>query len=94
MIDAETLIRFGGALALVLALIAGLAWLGKRNQRVGPRGGRRLSIVEAAAIDSRSRAVLVRRDDVEHLIVLHSGGALVVESAIRPPVAPAQGKPA
>ncbi len=94
MIDVETYLRFGSALALVLALIAGLTWLAKRKLGAGIRTGRRLRVVEAAAIEGRTRAVLIRRDDVEHLVVIHSGGATLIETGIRPPVEAVQGKPA
>ncbi len=94
MIDVETLLRFAIALAVVLALIAGLAWIGRRQFGGSPRGGRRLRVIEAAAIDSRSRVVLVRRDEREHLILVHPGGASVVESGITAPVEAAQGKTA
>jgi flagellar protein FliO/FliZ len=94
VIDAETLLRFAVALAIVLALIAGLAWLGKRPLGQNLRGGRRLRVVEATAIDGRSRLVLVRRDEREHLILVHPSGACVVETGIAPPAEPAQGKTA
>ena len=93
MIEFETLMRFGIALALVLALIAGLAWLGRRQLGSAPGGGRRLRVVESAAIDSRSRVVLVRRDEREHLILVHAGGATVVESGFVAPAETPQGKP-
>ena len=90
MIDAETLFRFGIALALVLALIAGLAWVGRRQYGGSlrlPGGGRRIGVVEAAAIDGRSRLVLVRRDEAQHLLVVHPSGVTVVETGIRTPAA-------
>lgn len=66
-------------------------------------GGRkhRLAIVDAAAVDSHRRIVLVRRDDVEHLVMIGGNNDLVIEtdigakvspSAIQPPP-PAQAKP-
>jgi flagellar protein FliO/FliZ len=92
VIDPETLFRFAIALALVLALIAGLAWIGKRQFGGSPRGGRRLRVIEATALDGRSRLVLVRRDEREHLILVHSGGASVIETGIAVPAEAAQGK--
>ena len=44
---------------------------------------RRLQIVEIAAIDSRRRVVLLRRDETEHLVLLGSGNDLVIESDIK-----------
>lgn len=83
-------LRFVLALVFVLALIAGLAWLYKRygqGRVAAPRsrpgaGFRRLGIVEAVALDSKRRLVLVRRDDREHLIIVGTQGETVVESGI------------
>ncbi|NQW11429.1 MAG: FliO/MopB family protein [Alphaproteobacteria bacterium] len=82
-------LRFLAALAFVLGLIGLLYWLARRYgiQRLnnmgmaGPRGGR-LQIIESRAIDPRRRLVLIRRDSVEHLLLLGTDGDLVVESGI------------
>lgn len=50
----------------------------------GARAGKRLAIVEARNLDMRRRLVLIRRDDVEHLLVLGQDGDLVVERGITP----------
>jgi hypothetical protein len=44
-----------------------------------------LSIVEVAGIDAKRRLLLVRRDDVEHLILLGGTSEIVVERGITPP---------
>jgi flagellar protein FliO/FliZ len=54
----------------------------------GKPGGR-LKVVEVTAIDTRRRLVLVRRDGVEHLLLLGANGETVVETKIVPPPAPA-----
>lgn len=78
--------RFVVALALVLALIAAATWFARRYLASGLLGGlggrRRLSVVEYAMLDGKSRLVLVRRDNVEHLLVLGPTAAVVVESGI------------
>ena len=78
--------RFVVALAVVLALIAAATWFARRYLATGLAGRlggkRRLSIVEYALLDGKSRLVLVRRDNVEHLLVLGPTGAAVVESGI------------
>ncbi|MGI9365058.1 MAG: hypothetical protein ACR2O8_07740 [Rhizobiaceae bacterium] len=43
----------------------------------------RLAITDAASIDDRRRLVLLRRDDVEHLIMIGGPSDLVIESDIR-----------
>ncbi len=74
------------SLLLVLGLILGAGWLAQRYgfgamaARVG--GRRRLSVIEAAAVDSKRRLVLVRRDDVEHLILIGGGHDILLESGI------------
>jgi flagellar protein FliO/FliZ len=82
-------LRFVGALVLVLGLI-GAATLAFRRFAAGAGGGggargRRVGIVEVLPLDTRHRLVLVRRDDVEHLIVIGQTGATTVETGIRPP---------
>jgi flagellar protein FliO/FliZ len=87
MIDIDLVARFGVALVAVLALIVGLAWVARRY---GPGAGmgfspgkeRRLAIVEATSLDAKSRLVLVRRDRVEHLVLLGPAGATVIERGI------------
>lgn len=92
--DLDTYFRFLIALVFVLALIGLLTWLARRFGVGGgavARGagkGRRLGIVEVSALDAKHRLVLLRRDDVEHLIVLGAGSDLLVESGIP---APAEG---
>lgn len=46
----------------------------------------RLAVAEFLEVDKNRRLVLVRRDDVEHLVLIGGGQDVVVESAIRPGV--------
>lgn len=81
------LVAIGGVGLGLICLVAVLKYLRQRN---GPspfvRGGRtrtpRLQVVDAAAVDTRRRVVLVRRDDVEHLIMIGGPTDLVIESNI------------
>lgn len=61
----------------------GIKGLGGKGKR-GGRNSRRLQVVETLAIDARHRAVLLRRDDKEHLVVLGGSNNIVVEQAIEP----------
>ncbi len=88
----DTYFRFLLALVFVLALIGACAWLAKRfgfgirtgSNALGMRGrNARLGIVEIQSLDARRKLVLVRRDDVEHLLVLGATGETLVESNIR-----------
>lgn len=50
----------------------------------GAKPLRRLSVTEQFNIDSRRRLVLIRRDDVEHLIMTGGPVDIVLESGIAP----------
>ena len=81
-------ITFILAFVAVLALIGVLAWLVRRfaGNRLGanPNRGRmpRLAVIDAAAVDGRRRLVLVRRDNVEHLLMIGGPTDIVVEPNI------------
>lgn len=84
--------------ALLLLLVVLLLIKIVRNLTFGTfvSGGRnrkaRLAVMDAAAVDSHRRLVLVRRDDVEHLLLIGGPTDVVVEQNIR--LAPAQRRPA
>lgn len=73
-------IATGLAVLVVLLLITALF----RRLRGGTRGGRgtRLGINEFCEIDETRRLVLVRRDNVEHLVLIGGPQDLVIESGI------------
>lgn len=76
------------AFVFVLALIGLAAWLVRRfgGNRLGANSARgrmpRLAVIDAAAVDGRRRLVLVRRDNVEHLIMIGGPSDIVVEPNI------------
>jgi flagellar protein FliO/FliZ len=81
-------VTFFFAFVAVLALIGVAAWLVRRfaTNRLGANTNRgrmpRLAVIDAAAVDGRRRLVLVRRDNVEHLIMIGGPTDIVVESTI------------
>ena len=81
--------RFVGALILVVALIFAVAWIAKRlglgGRIASGRGKRRLSVQEVLPLDSKRRLVLLKRDGVEHLLLIGMHDDLVVEAGIVPP---------
>lgn len=88
--ETETYMRFVLTLLFVLALIGVLAWLARRaglGNRVARTAGsrRRLSVSEVSVIDGKRRLVLVRRDEVEHLVLLGPQKDLVIETGIPVP---------
>ena len=46
-------------------------------------GDGRLSMIESTALDTRHRLFLVRRDDVEHLVLVGPSDSVVVERGIQ-----------
>lgn len=81
--------------AAALAVFAGILWF-LRNRPVAPlltrpakERRKRLSVVDAAVVDTRRRVVLIRRDDVEHLVLIGGPTDLVIESGV-----PVAGSPA
>lgn len=88
--DASNYVRFIAALLFVLALIAFATWLAKRFGLGGGintvrRGARRLKVVEALTVDAKHRAVLIRRDNTEHLVMLGPTTDVVIETGIDAP---------
>ncbi|MBY5665800.1 flagellar biosynthetic protein FliO [Rhizobium leguminosarum] len=81
-----------GGVGLALLLLIIVLWV-IRSRAPSPfvRGGRnrqpRLQVLDAAAVDARRRLVLVRRDDVEHLIMIGGPSDIVIESRILPAAA-------
>src|SRR5664279_4424411 len=80
--------RFFIAFLVVLALIGATAWLVRRfgANRLGGAGARgrqpRLAVIDAATVDGRRRLVLIRRDNIEHLLMIGGPTDLVVEPNI------------
>ena len=66
---------------LVLLLVVVLAWRGLSPRLTGRRG-QRLGISEYYEIDKSRRMVLVRRDNVEHLILIGGPQDVVIEAGI------------
>ena len=78
MLELADLSRTIMGLGVVLLLLAVVCWL---LRRFGPHGtamqgasGRRLALVESLALDPRTRLLLVRHDDREHLLVVSAAG--------------------
>ena len=73
---------------VVLGLIGLTAWLVRRfgAARLGVTAARgrqpRLAVIDAAAVDGRRRLILIRRDNVEHLLMIGGPSDIVVEANI------------
>jgi flagellar protein FliO/FliZ len=83
--DLIDIARYVGALILVLGLL-GLAGLAARRfgvpGLVKPGAERRLAIVESLMIAPRTKLLLIRRDGIEHLVMLTPQGATPIEGCI------------
>lgn len=93
--DVIDLARYLGALLLVLALVGFAALAARRYGLAGFVQGtihKRLSVVESLMIGPRQKLMLIRRDGVEHLVLMGPQGASVVEAGIpaRPTELPVQ----
>jgi hypothetical protein len=51
----------------------------------GPRPERRIDVVEHTNVDGRRKLLLIRRDDVEHLIMTGGPVDVVIETGIKDP---------
>jgi len=91
---------------VLLAAASGSAYMAYRTYVTGdtslnlkgwlfkPRPEPRLGVVEQASVDSRRRLLLIRRDDVEHLIMTGGPVDVVIETNIAVPRLEAEPEPA
>ena len=85
------LLRYFGALLLVLAMVGGAGLLARRFGVPGvtrATAEKRLTIVETLMVGPRQRLFIVRRDNVEHLVLSGPEGATVLETGIKPQINP------
>jgi len=99
LLGAESATRFVLAFVVVLILILGIAWalrrFGSGTFRDNARGRQpRLAVIDHASVDGRRRLILVRRDNVEHLLMIGGPTDIVVEPNIVRAVASPRDVPA
>src|SRR5579862_8326106 len=81
-------VQFFLAFVIVLGLIGATAWAVRRfgGGRLGGAAMRgrqpRLGVIDYASVDGRRRLILIRRDNVEHLVMIGGPTDVVVESNI------------
>jgi len=88
MLDLNTLILAVAAILFVIAIGALVVWAFRTFFGGGSYGflrsrDRRLGVVETASVDQLRKLILIRRDDVEHLIMIGGPVDMVVETSIR-----------
>ena len=84
--DYQDYLKFFFSLILVLSLMGGLAYILKRlgysqGGMISPKN-KRLKVLEVMPIDARHKAVLIKRDDTAHLVLLGANGDTVIETNI------------
>jgi flagellar protein FliO/FliZ len=78
-------LRFFIAFLLVLILIGATTWAvrrfgGHRLTSAANRGRQpRLAVIDSTAVDARRRLILIRRDNIEHLLMVGGPTDIVVE---------------
>jgi flagellar protein FliO/FliZ len=90
MTDPDSTALAVAAFLFVFALIALAAWAFKTFVMTGGGSGasflrgrdRRLGVVETASVDARRKLILVRRDNVEHLIMTGGPVDVLIETGI------------
>jgi flagellar protein FliO/FliZ len=109
--SAGSLLNAAFALGIVIVLIVFGLWLlkllSKASERLGRATEKRLQVIDTAAVDGKRKVMIIRRDNVEHVIMTGGPQDLVIESGIavaepqpmrrpaaRPQPAPAAAKPA
>src|SRR5262249_43766098 len=86
--EGQSALKVVFALIVVLGLLALAFWLLRRvgGERVGGTAARgrqrRLAVVDAAMVDGRRRLVLIRRDNIEHLLIIGGPTDVVIEQNI------------
>ena len=88
----ENLVWWAISFGFVLALILGFALLLKKFALPGTARGpifrkgssRRLEVLESLPLDPKTRLMLIRRDDTNHLLLIGGNNDLVIEKNITP----------
>ncbi|URD61913.1 flagellar biosynthetic protein FliO [Sphingomonas sp. KRR8] len=85
--EASALLRMIASLGLVLGMMAAILWAVRRfDIRLPGRScsAARLQVMERLSLDPKNMVVILRRDHVEHLLILGPAGAMTIEGTIKP----------
>src|SRR5690349_1749550 len=84
-----TLLNAVFALGFVLVLIVLGLWLlkvlTKASNRLGGGSDKRLQVIDTATVDGKRKVMIIRRDNVEHVIMTGGPQDLLIESGIAVP---------
>ncbi len=98
-VELPTPVNFIVAFLVVLALIGAATWAvrrfgGARLEQAARGRQPRLAVIDSANVDGRRKLVIIRRDNVEHLLMVGGPTDVVVETNIvRAPPGPARETP-
>ena len=85
-------------IGLIILIIVGI-WILMHKRPPSPfiKGGKnrkpRLFVVDAAAVDTRRRVVLIRRDNMEHLVMIGGPNDILLETRIPAPTGATRPQP-
>jgi len=77
-----TLLALGIVIVLIVLGVWALKLLSRATGNVGRSGRRRLTVVDSMAVDPKRQLLIIRRDNVEHLIMTGGPQDVVVETGI------------
>lgn len=87
--NTENIVLALAAFLFAFALVSLVAWAFKSFVLTGRSGasylkgrGRRLGVVETASVDAQRKLILIRRDNVEHLIMTGGPVDMLIETGI------------
>ena len=90
MVDFNNLVLGVAALLFLVALGSLVVWAFKTFIGASPSGSgfvrprdKRLGVVETASVDAKRKLLLVRRDDVEHLVMIGGPIDMLIETGIK-----------
>jgi flagellar protein FliO/FliZ len=89
MVDLDFLVLVIAATLCVIALGALLVWAfrtffgGPSNSGFMRPRDKRLGVVETATVDAKRKLLLVRRDEVEHLVMVGGPVDMLIETGIK-----------
>ena len=90
MVDLDFLVLVIAATLFVIALLALTVWAFRTyvSGRVSQHGflrprDKRLGVIETASVDARRKLLLLRRDDVEHLVMIGGPVDMLIETGIK-----------
>ena len=71
-----------GGLAYILKRVG---WGQNGLSPLGSKSKKRLKVIESLQLDARRKAIIIQRDNTQHLVLLGATGETVIETNIKAP---------